>query len=54
LRDLAYRCRQSRDDLTAVLLEAMAMDSEKHAHLLAFAVRRLTARSSREPAGPSR
>jgi hypothetical protein len=47
LRELAYRCRDSRDGLTAVLLESMAMDSEKHAHLLGFAERRLTSHRSR-------
>ena len=41
LRGLAYQCLQADDELTRVLLEAMAMDSEKHAFLLDFAGRRL-------------
>jgi len=41
LRDLAHRARVEREPLTGQLLEAMAMDSEKHARVLKFVGLRL-------------
>jgi rubrerythrin len=40
LRELAHRAHQQRDPLVNLLLETMAMDSEKHAYLLRFITRR--------------
>jgi hypothetical protein len=45
LRDLAYRERTSETALPCLLLNAMAMDSDKHARLLAFVVEHLAAGS---------
>lgn len=45
LRDLANRDRDASAGLQSVLIEMMAMDSEKHAHLLQFVHDRLAARS---------
>lgn len=41
LRTLAHRARQAREPLLCHLLEAVAMDSDKHAHLLRFVAQRL-------------
>jgi rubrerythrin len=41
LRDLAQRQRRGDAELVCLLLEAMAMDSDKHARLLSFVARRL-------------
>ncbi len=43
LHELARRGRDRNDDLCAVLLDAMAMDSDKHARLLELVIRRLAA-----------
>jgi hypothetical protein len=43
LRDLASRAREEGDTLTCLLLEGMAMDSDKHARLLRSVGRRLIA-----------
>jgi rubrerythrin len=40
LRELAHRAHQQRDPLVSLLLETMAMDGEKHAHVLRFIKRR--------------
>ena len=40
LRELAHRAHQQRDPLVSLLLETMAMDGEKHAHVLRFIRRR--------------
>jgi rubrerythrin len=45
LRDLAARERGIDDGLHSILLEMMALDSEKHARLLHFVQRRLQRRS---------
>jgi hypothetical protein len=50
LSGLARRSRDGHDDLCAVLLESMAMDSDKHARLLELVIQRLAARAQR--AGP--
>jgi rubrerythrin len=41
LRDLAHKERTIADGLHSLLLEMMAVDSDKHAHLLQFVERRL-------------
>lgn len=41
LRELAHRARVECEPLVCQLLEAMAMDSDKHAQLLKFVGRRL-------------
>ncbi len=41
LRDLAHREVTEETGLACLLLETMAMDSDKHAHLLAFVAERL-------------
>jgi rubrerythrin len=41
LRELAHRAHMEREPLACQLLEAMAMDSDKHAQLLKFVGRRL-------------
>ena len=52
LRDLAHREKNIDAGLHSLLLEMMAMDSEKHARLLQFVEQRLAARSRAED-GPS-
>jgi rubrerythrin len=47
LRGLARRSRDGNDDLCAVLLESMAMDSDKHARQLELVIQRLAARAQR-------
>ena len=42
LRELAHSARREGDGLGALLLEAMALDSEKHARLLLFVAHRLS------------
>jgi nucleotide-binding universal stress UspA family protein len=49
LRDLARRAQQQGDPLTGVLLDSMAMDSERHAHLLRFVGQRLNTRAVGRP-----
>ena len=44
LRELAHRARRGDDYLSCLLLEAMAMDSEKHAYLLRMVAERLSHR----------
>jgi rubrerythrin len=44
LRQLAHRARRSDEYLSCLLLEAMAMDSDKHAHLLRMVAERLSHR----------
>jgi hypothetical protein len=46
LRDLARRERTGDTALPCLLLDAMAMDSDKHACLLAFVAEHLARRSS--------
>jgi len=46
LRDLAHRERTRETALPCLLLETMAMDSDKHAHLLAFVAEHLGRRKS--------
>ena len=51
LRELAHREKLANSGLTSLLLEMMAMDSDKHAHLLQFVHDRLASRP-REEDGP--
>jgi hypothetical protein len=44
LRELAHRDKGLDSGLDSLLLEMMALDSDKHAHLLQFVERRLQAR----------
>jgi hypothetical protein len=46
LRDLARRDRTTETGLPCLLLETMAVDSDKHAHLLAFVAEHLASRNS--------
>jgi hypothetical protein len=46
LRDLAHRERTPETGLPCLLLETMAADSDKHAHLLAFVAEHLASRHS--------
>jgi rubrerythrin len=52
MRELASKERGIDDGLHSLLLEMMALDSEKHAHLLTYVQRRLAARSRLQD-GPS-
>jgi rubrerythrin len=52
LRDLARREKSVGAGLQSLLIEMMAMDSEKHAHLLEFVRDRLTSRARAED-GPT-
>jgi rubrerythrin len=45
LRTLAHRAQQAREPLLSHLLQAVAMDSDKHAHLLRFVAQRLASTS---------
>jgi hypothetical protein len=47
LRDLAHYQRSGECQIVSLILEAMAMDSDKHAHLLAFLGGRYGSSSSR-------
>ena len=54
LRELAHRGKGLDSGLDSLLLELMAMDSDKHAHLLRFVERRLQARVRAAKTRPKR
>jgi hypothetical protein len=51
LRELAHRARTDCEELAGQLLEAMAMDSDKHARLLKFVGQRLAHRRANHEDG---
>ena len=53
LRDLAHRAHLALEPLASELLEAMALDSEKHARLLKFVSHRLSLSEDQGPGNTS-